>query len=59
MRRDWGEEQVRDEPYIVFRAGQDNYCAIGSRGPYFGAAFFMPTAEAGARLLAECLGSGR
>jgi len=55
QRREWGDELVADEPYIVFKAGEDNYCVIGTSGAYFAAAFYMPTRQAGERLARAAL----
>jgi len=51
VRRSWGEEQVAAEPFLIFKAGQDDYCVIGSSGKLFAAAFFMPSAAAGVDLV--------
>jgi hypothetical protein len=55
LRREWGDEQIGDEPYAVFRAGEGNYCAVGSAGRYFAAAFYMPAAEEAADLVRRAL----
>ncbi len=51
----WGEEQVQREPNVVFRAGEGDYCAVGSRGAYFAAAFLAPSAGAAEALLNAAL----
>jgi len=55
LRRGWGEEQVTAVPFVVFEAGEGDYCAVGSSGKLFAAAFFMPSAEAGANLVRRAL----
>ncbi len=55
VRADWGEEQAAVEPFLVFKAAEGNYCAIGSSGKLFAAAFFVPSAEAGMALVRKAL----
>ncbi|MFO7956431.1 MAG: DUF6599 family protein [Candidatus Brocadiia bacterium] len=55
QRREWGDELVAEEPYSVFKAGEGNFCAIGTSGVSFAAAFYMPTREAGENLVREVL----
>ncbi len=55
LRREWGDEEVAGQPWVVFRASEANYCAIGREGDLFGAAFFMPTRQAAEELLERAL----
>jgi ferredoxin len=55
LRSEWGEEQVQAEPCVVFKAGEGDFCAIGSGERYFAAVFSAPTAEAGTTLVRQAL----
>ncbi|MHC4788226.1 MAG: DUF6599 family protein [Planctomycetota bacterium] len=51
LRADWGEERVREGPYVVFRAAEGDYRVLGSREGLFAAVFSAPSPEAAAELL--------
>ncbi len=55
VRSGWGEERVSGQPFDVFKAADGSYCVMGSEGRHFAAAFFMPSPEAGAALIAGAL----
>jgi len=55
QRREWGDEVVGEDLYTVFKAGEGNYCVIGTGAAYFAAAFYMPTREAGEWLVRTAL----
>ncbi len=55
VRRNWGEEQVAREPYVVFKPGEGNYCVFGAVGGRFAAAFYMPTQEKGRQMVRAVL----
>ena len=55
LRRQWGEAEGADGAHVTFRAADDSYCVIASAGRRFAAAFFMPSAEAGAALVSRAL----
>jgi len=55
VRRGWGEEVAAAEPLAVLKAGPDDYCVVGSRGPRFAVAFTMPSPDAGTALVRKAL----
>jgi hypothetical protein len=55
LREQWGHEKVEDEPFDVYRAGEGNFSVVGTSGPYFAAAWFMPSADRGAALVRQAL----
>ena len=57
-RAKWGNQKVAETPYRVFRAADDSYGAIGTKAGLLAAAFYMPTAEAGVRILGAALRCG-
>lgn len=55
LRSGWGEERVAEEPYLVFKAEEADYCVIGSQGRRFAAALFSPSVGGGMDLLGRAI----
>ena len=57
VREGWGETPTDKDGYTVFQAGEADFCAMGTAGSYFAAAFIAPDANAALQLLKETLNS--
>jgi len=55
LRSDWGDELVQEDPHLVFKAGDGNFCSIGTRGQVLTAVFFAPDRQTAVELIENTL----
>jgi len=55
LRSDWGDELLQEDPQVIFRVGEDNFCSMALKGNLMAAVFFAPDRKAAVDLLDETL----